>query len=207
MISFVYFDVGGVLVDDVNGRIDKWIKMKRDIGITKESDEEFDRFYDEQEKEICGGKDVDEIIPLIEERFNIDFPDGYSLFTDFINRFEKNQYIRLVIDKIKKKCRIGLLTNMYPGMLPVMVEKGIIPEVNWDVIIDSSVEGCQKPDLKIFELAQEKAKTEGENILFVDNKIKNINAAKDFGWQTFLYNPSDHKKSCADLLDYYSKIK
>lgn len=207
MISFVYFDVGGVVVDDVNGRVDRWIKMKRDIGITEKNDEEFDRFYDEQEKEVCGGKDVDKIIPLIEERFNINFPAGYSLFTDFINRFEKNQYIQPVIDKIKQECRIGLLTNMYPKMLSVILAKEIISEANWDVIVDSSVVGCQKPDSRIFELAQEKADTENKDILFVDNKIENINAAEDSGWQIFLYNPSDHKKSCADLLDYYNQIK
>ena len=206
MISFVYFDVGGVTVDDISGT-GKWIKMKRDIGIKPKDDEEFDRFYDEYEKEVCLGKDIDTIIPLIKERFHINFPTGYSMFFDFISRFKQNKYIWPVIDKIKQDCQVGLLTNMYPKMLPTMIEKELMPPVIWDVIIDSSIVYCWKPDLAIFKLAEQKANAKKKNILFIDNKIANINAAKNFGWQTFLYNPSDHDKSCVELLDYYNRIK
>ena len=206
MISFVYFDVGGVTVDDISGT-GKWIKMKRDIGIKPKDDEEFDRFYDEYEKEVCLGKDIDTIIPLIKERFHINFPSGYSMFFDFISRFKQNKYIWPVIDKIKQDCQVGLLTNMYPKMLPTMIEKELMPPVIWDVIIDSSIVYCWKPDLAIFKLAEQKANAKKKNILFIDNKIANINAAKNFGWQTFLYNPSDHDKSCVELLDYYNRIK
>jgi len=206
MILFVYFDVGGVVVDDISGT-DKWTKMKRDIGITEERDKEFDQFYNEQEKEVCGGKEVDAIISLIGEKFQVSFPPGYSLLADFINRFNKNKYIQSVIDEIKQKCGIGLLTNMYPRMLSTMAKEGIMPETIWDVVIDSSIEKCQKPNSNIFQLAEEKANSKGNEILFIDNKIENINVAKSFGWQTFFYNPSDHEKSCADLLGYYNQIK
>ncbi len=206
MISFVYFDIGGVIIDDVNGSVSKWKEMKRDLGIKAENDKEFDRFYDEIEKEICAGRKVDMFV-LMKEKFHLNFPAGYSLSKDFINRFEPNKSIWPVVDRIKQDCQIGLLTNMYPGMLSAITEKGIMPKIHWDVIIDSSVECCRKPDLKVFELAQERADAKGENILFVDNKIENINAAKNFGWQTFLYNPADHKKSCSDLLAYYNQIK
>ena len=60
MISFVYFDVGGVAIDDVN-ETDRWLEMKREIGIIAENDKEFDQFYDEYEKEVCLGKDIDTI--------------------------------------------------------------------------------------------------------------------------------------------------
>ncbi len=206
MISFVYFDVGGVVVSDFNGT-NKWIKMKRDIGITAEKDKEFDRFYDKYEKEVHVGRDVDTLIPLMRERFRLDFPNGYSLLTDFIDRFEQNKSIWPVIDKIKQDCRIGLLTNMYPRMLSLMVKKRMMPPTSWDIIIDSSIEGCQKPDLTIYKLGEQKINVvKKDNILFIDNTIENVNAAKDFGWKTFLYNSADHKKSCSDLLDYYNKI-
>ena len=96
---------------------------------------------------------------------------------------------------------------MYPGMLSAIMKKGIMPPVSWDVIIDSSVEGCQKPSVDIFKLAEKKSNMREDSILFIDNTIENINAAKDFGWQTFLYNSADHKKSCSDLLNYYNRIK
>ncbi|MFA4998704.1 MAG: HAD-IA family hydrolase [Candidatus Paceibacterota bacterium] len=206
MISFVYFDVGGVVINDCKGN-DKWEKMMREIGIKKEDDDKFNEFYEKYEKEVSIGKDIDSIIPLIKKIFGVNFPAGYSMLADFINRFEKNIYIQPVIDKIKQNCKMGLLTNMYPRMLSAMTEKGIMPEANWDVIIDSTVERLRKPDSAIFELAERKANAKKDEILFIDNTTVNINTAKDFGWRTFFYNSSDHKKSCADLLDFYEKIR
>lgn len=205
MVSFVYFDVGGVVIADVNGT-DKWEEMKRSIGIRMKDNEEFDRFYSKYEKEACVGRDIDTLIPLIAKKFHVNFPAGYSLLSDFINRFERNKFIWPVIEKIRQDSQIGLLTNMYPGMFSAIVKKGIMPEAIWNVIVDSSIEGCLKPGFKIFELALEKANVEKGNILFVDNKIKNTNAGKKFGWKTFFYDSSDHENSSQGLLNYYEKI-
>ncbi|MEK9135398.1 MAG: HAD family hydrolase [Patescibacteria group bacterium] len=205
MISFVYFDVGGVVVSDFSGT-DKWVKMKRDIGITIENDKEFDQFYDKYEKEVHVGRDVDTLIPLMAEKFNLIFPAGYSLLKDFVDRFKSNKSILPVIDKIKQDCQIGLLTNMYPGMLSAMTKKGIMPLISWNVIIDSSVEGCQKPKLDIYKLAEQKINIKKDNILFIDNTMENIDAAKNFGWQTFFYDSVDHKNSSNNLLNYYERV-
>ncbi len=205
MISFVYFDVGGVVVKDLYGE-NKWTEMKRDIGINVKNDKEFDQFWNKYEKEVCvAGRDVDTLIPLIEKKFHLSFPVGFSLLADFVSRFEQNKQIWSVIDKIKQDCRVGLLTNMYSRMFSAIVKKKIMPPITWDIIIDSSIEGCRKPDLDIFKLSEQKANVKKANILFVDNKIKNINAAKDFGWQVFFYDTANHKNSCHDLLEYYNR--
>lgn len=207
MISFVYFDLGGVVVRDLY-EADKWTKMKRDIGIKAEDDEEFDQFWGEHEEEVCvAGKDVDTLIPLLEKKFHLNFPAGFSILADFVSRFEPNKSIWPVLERIKQDCKIGLLTNMYPRMFSAITEKGIMPPITWDVIIDSSTEGCRKPNSDIFELAEQKANIKKDNILFIDNKMKNINAAKDLGWQTFFYDTGDHKRSCLELLDYYNQNK
>ncbi len=207
MISFVYFDVGGVAIRDLY-EADKWAKIKRDIGIKTKDDEEFDRFWKERTKEICRGKkDVDTLIPSLEEKFHLDFPVGFSLLTDFVSRFEPNKSIWPVVESIKRDCKISLLTNMYPRMLSAITEKGIMPPTNWDVIIDSSIEGCRKPNPDIFELAEQKANVKKGNILFIDNKRENIDAAKDFGWQVLFYDTGDHEKSSLELLDYYNQKK
>jgi FMN phosphatase YigB (HAD superfamily) len=206
MISFVYFDVGGVVVKDFSGN-DKWAKMKHDLGLRPKDEEEFDRLYDEYEKEVCVGRDIDSLVPLIRKRFNLNLPGDYSMQEYFLDRFEKNEFILPIIEKIKKDCRIGLLTNMYPDMLSGIKKRGIMPEINWDIIIDSTIEKCRKPDLAIFKLAEERSSTKKENILFIDNRLKNIAVARNFGWKTFFYDSTNHKKSCSDLMDYYNKVK
>ena len=41
MISFVYFDVGGVAIKDFSGS-DKWTELKKEVGVTPENDAEFE---------------------------------------------------------------------------------------------------------------------------------------------------------------------
>jgi len=198
-ISFVYFDLGGVVELDFSGT-NKWAQLKKELGISADKDREFEDFWNKYEAEVNIGRDVETLIPLIKEKFGSKFPDNYSFLIDgFVNRFEVNKSIWPVIDKIHQKCRIGLLTNMYPHMFEAIKNRGILPNVTWDVIIDSSVVGIQKPDPRIFELGEQRAGAKGKKILFVENTPSHVHAAKDFGWQTFLYD-SAHPKDSSNRL-------
>lgn len=196
---FVYFDVGGVVVLDFSGT-NKWTQLKRELGISQDKDNEFEDFWNKYEAEVNVGRDVETLVPLIKQRFDSKFPDKYSfLIEGFVKRFEVNKSIWPVIDKIHKKCKIGLLTNMYPHMLNALKRSGLLPNISWDVIIDSSIVGIQKPDPRFFELAEKKAGVKGKEIFFVENTPSHSRAAKDFGWQTFLYDSAHPKESSIKL--------
>ncbi len=203
MISFVYFDLGGVVELDFSGT-DKWAELKQELGITAENDEEFKNFWKQYEDEVCVGRDVDTLLPLFKEKFGTKLPDGYSLLLDgFVNRFEINKSIWPVIDEIRRHCRVGLLTDMYPGMFAAIKKRGLLPEIAWDVIIDSSIEGVRKPNPRIFQLAEEKAGVKGRDILFVENSLGNVKTAQDFGWQTFLYDSANPDISSRNLSIFF----
>ncbi|MBI5613876.1 hypothetical protein HY947_03040, partial [Candidatus Gottesmanbacteria bacterium] len=68
---------------------------------------------------------------------------------EFVNRFEKNQSIWPVLESIHKTYRMGLLTNVYPRMLDEIKNRDILPPIQWDVVVDSSIVGYQKPNPKI----------------------------------------------------------
>lgn len=117
MVSFVYFDVGGVVVLDFSGT-NKWELLKKELGITKNNDAEFESFWDKYEPMVNAGQDVEKLLPLIRIEFSSKLPEGYSLLIDgFVNRFEANKSTWPIIEKVHKKCKIGLLTNMYPHAL------------------------------------------------------------------------------------------
>lgn len=195
MSTFVYFDVGGVVVLDFSGN-NKWAQLKKELGISADRNREFEVFWSKYEKEVNIGRDVETLIPLIKKKFNSKISDHYSFLIDgFVNRFDVNKTIWPVIDKIHKKCRIGLLTNMYPHMLEAIRDRGLLPEVTWDVVIDSSVCHILKPNPLIFKLGEQRARAKGKEIMFVENSPRHVNAAKNFGWQTFLYNSADPKAS------------
>ncbi len=194
MVSFVYFDLGGVVILDFSGT-DKWAQLKKELGIAADRYAEFDSFFNEREPEICSGVDVETLLPDIKERFDVRLPAGYSLLEGFVKRFEANKSIWPIIYNAHKKYRVGLLTNMYPNMFNSINKHGIMPDLKWDVIIDSSIERIQKPDKKIFELGETRANIKGNEIFFVDNNKKNVVAADNIGWKTFLYDPADCVKS------------
>jgi FMN phosphatase YigB (HAD superfamily) len=206
MISFVYFDLGGVLVRDFSGT-DNWNVMKREFGVPEKRWKEFDDLYDTYEMEdVCLTRDVDTLIPIFAERFGIQFPKGYSWLSDFVSKFERNPSIYPIIKHVQKNCRTGILTNMYPRMFDAIEEAGLLPPYSWDVIIDSTVVGFQKPDKKIFMLAEKLAGVKKKEILFIENTKENIEGAKAVGWQTFWYDSSDHEESCRKLATFLETV-
>ncbi|HSX05514.1 MAG TPA: HAD-IA family hydrolase [Candidatus Saccharimonadales bacterium] len=198
MISFVYFDLGGVVIDDFSGN-NKWAELKQELGVTPATDTAFEALWQRYLPEICLDRDVDTLVPLLESELGLRLPDGYSLLDGFVKRFYANPAIWPLLARLKSKLRIGLLTNMYPRMFVAIEQRHILPDVAWDVVIDSSVEQLQKPDPKLLAVAQQRAGVPNSQILFIDNSAEHITAAKAFGWQVFLYDSSDHVASVEKL--------
>lgn len=197
-IKFVYFDVGGVTLLDFSGT-NKWLQMKRDLGITKELDSIFDRVWKKHRSRICIDCDVDTIISEFIETTGVNIPEKYSMLDDFVNRFDINYSIHPVINEAKDKYRVGLLTNMFPRMFEGVVKRNLIPDIEWNAIVDSSKVGFQKPDEGIFEIAEKQSGVNSKEIFFVDNGIKHVEAAMKRGWQTMLYDPQKTEESSKEL--------
>lgn len=198
--KFVYFDVGGVLLLDYSGT-SKWVEMKRDLGVTTDLDEKFDEVWKRYWSRVCIDCDVDNILSDFEKEVGIIIPENYSMLVDFVNRFEANDSIWSLAHAVKEKYKTGLLTNQYPRMLNLIKEKNLMPDVDWDVVIDSSVVGHQKPEQAIFELAEEKANHHPNEILFIDNSLEHLEGANKKGWKTFLYNLQNVEESNKQLIE------
>lgn len=204
MISFVYFDLGGVVIQDFPGT-NKWEDLRTSIGITSENRKAFDVLWVRHQDRLGIDFDVDRYIPDIEKECGISFPKNFSLLNEFVNRFEKNVTIWPILESIHKKYRIGLLTNVYPRMFDEIKKRDILPPIEWDVVVDSSIVGFQKPDPKIFEIAQKMAGVDTSEILFVENSIENIEAAKSLSWNTFHYDSTKIKESNAGIINFLIK--
>ena len=190
-IKFIYFDVGGVAILDFS-KTNKWLEMTKALGVTDSIRNEFDDIFKRFEQEICISKNSLELfIDLVKSKWKLNIPENYSMLDDFVNRFEANKSLYPILTKLSKEYKLGLLTNMYPNMLERIKQRNIMPPIKWDVVIDSSVVDCMKPQDRIYELAESESGFKSNEILFVENSIANIEAAKERGWQTVLYDPSD----------------
>jgi FMN phosphatase YigB (HAD superfamily) len=200
-MKFIYFDVGGVLVRDFS-KTDIWQKLLAGWKVPREKLGRLNDKFDILEKEANAGREVDEIFLMVKEGFEIRVPANYSLLEDIVGRFEKNEGIWAVVNSLKTKCRLGLLTNMYPRMLDLIRNKGLLPKFNWGVITDSSVVGHQKPEEEIYQLAQKGAGVEAGEILFIDNTIQNLEVPKKMGWETFCFNSANYDQSNKELWEF-----
>jgi FMN phosphatase YigB (HAD superfamily) len=201
MISFIYFDVGGVVVKDFS-QTNKWQDLQHELGITKSTQTQYDALWQKYESEICLNRNVDDLIPILKKQLGLPLPPEYSLLQGFVSHFEKNPSLWPILSKIHQHCPVGLLTNMYPGMFQAIEARHLFPRVTWDVVIDSSVVKLQKPDPQIFKLAEKLCQVKPENILFVENGQIHLDAAQKLGWQTFFYDSSDYPKASQQLADY-----
>lgn len=86
---------------------------------------------------------------------------------------------------------VGLLSNIYPGVFEIIDETQLFPFTNWAQTILSCDVGFVKPELEIYELAEQKSGTSSELILFIDDKSDFLKPARKRGWQTYLFDPND----------------
>ncbi len=202
-ISFVYFDVGGVVVQDFSGN-NKRHEMFEFIGVPATREKKFGKYFDQVEINSSRGVDIDTFKPDLISKFNLIIPANFSFLDYFANHLESNPSLWPLIYSLKVNYKIGLLTDMYPGLLDRIRELDLLPPVNWDTIIDSSVEKFQKPDKKLYLIAEKRTGVRPQEILFVDNLQVNLNPAIERGWQTFLYDPRELQKSSQELSDLLS---
>ncbi len=200
-ISFIYFDVSGVLIKDFSDT-DKWHQMYLDAGITEDQLEIIDEVYAKYARKLNTVLDIDAFLPILKKETEITFPLGYSMLDDMIARFQPNKSIWPIVKKVQAKYRNGLLTNMYPKMLDAIKATDLLPPGKWDIILDSSVEGVQKPDSVIFQIATKWTGEKHENVLFIDNTKANVDRAKSVGMQAFHYDSSNYKQASIDLAKF-----
>jgi len=205
-MKFAYFDIGGVLIKDFSGT-SSWDLLTEEWGIIKKEDKKkIDIMFHNFAKEADSGRSVEDFLLLAEKNFEIKFPKNYSINKDFVDRFCKNEGIGEIINNIKNKYQLGLLTNMYPEMLDLIRKNNLIPNIGW-IVVDSSIEKCRKPDKKIYEIAEKKLGFKGKDILFVDNRIENLEIPKKMGWQTYWFDSSDYEKSNQKLKLFFDYDK
>jgi FMN phosphatase YigB (HAD superfamily) len=91
-----------------------------------------------------------------------------------------------------------------PGFLDTMRQKGLIPDIAYDAIIDSSVVHIIKPEIEMYKLATEKAGCRPDELLLVDDSMTNLVAAEKSGWHVLWfddYRPDESSKRIRQILE------
>lgn len=107
-----------------------------------------------------------------------------SLVKDVYERVKANLSVsRSVLTELRKKYRIGLVTNFYGNMSVVLDEFGLASL--FDTVTESAVVGVRKPDPQIFRLAVKALNVKAENVVVIgDSYSKDILPAHEIGCHT-----------------------
>jgi putative hydrolase of the HAD superfamily len=89
---------------------------------------------------------------------------------------------------VSEHYRIGLLSNIMPGFITTMRQQGLLPDIAYDAIIDSSEVKSIKPEAAIYATATERARCPGSEILLIDDSRTNLIAAQKHDWHVLWFD-------------------
>jgi putative hydrolase of the HAD superfamily len=108
-----------------------------------------------------------------------------SFMLPFIESLELDEYVPLVLQELKKKYRLGLVSNFaYPPAIKQTLRKFGLSEFFDSVVISGDI-GWRKPSPKIFEKALEALHVSASEAVFVgDAPFHDIAGARQIGMKT-----------------------
>jgi FMN phosphatase YigB (HAD superfamily) len=186
-VRFVYFDVNGCLVRSYHHA---FTKLAADTNTSLDMVESAFWHYNDQ---VCrGAMSMDEFNTTLAQRLQVVSVDWAKYYLEAV---EPIRELHDLVEWAGERYQVGLLTNIMPGLIEAMRTSGALPNINYDVIIDSSVVGSLKPEAEIYQIAQERAGCNSEEILFIDDARQNLMAAEHFGWKVLWFDDHEAQNS------------
>ncbi|HSX16731.1 MAG TPA: HAD-IA family hydrolase [Patescibacteria group bacterium] len=198
-VSFVYFDINGCLVRFFHRA---FTRLSQVTGAPADVVETLFWHYNDQ---VCRGEmDMETFNRKIAEELNTTGPVNWLDY--YIDSIEPIPIMHDLVTWASEHYSIGLLTNIMPGFVDVLIKRGLIPDVHYDAIIDSSQVKAIKPEAKIYTIATQKAHCPAAEILLVDDSRINLMAAEKHGWHVLWFDDYRPDESAGRVKDALAPV-
>lgn len=195
-VKFVYFDINGCLVRFFHRAFSE---LAESSGEPSDVVEMLFWHYNDQ---VCRGEmSLDAFNKKLAHQLHLSEVDWEAYYLDAVDPILE---MHELVTEVAKHYRIGLLTNIMPGFIMAMRARNLLPDVAYDVIIDSSEVHAIKPEAAIYKTATERSGAESSEILLIDDSRSNLMAAEKCGWHVMWfddYRANDAIKRIRDTLD------
>ncbi len=186
-VRFVFFDVNGCLVRFYHRA---FAQIASDYGVPPDLVEMAFLHYN---ADVCRGSlSMRDFNQIIAKRLGIPSLDWEKYY---LSSVEPMPGMDRVVTWASQNYQVGLLTNIMPGQLKELRQRGIIPDLEYDVVVDSSEIGLIKPEPEIFELAQNKTGLASNELLLIDDTRENIAQAESLGWHVLWFDYAQPEES------------
>lgn len=196
-IKFVYFDINGCLVRFFHRA---FTAVAADTGVSSDIVESTFWHYNDA---VCrGDMSLEEFNQRLAEAFERDSFDWSPYYLDAVVAVEETDEL---VAWAAEHYKVGLLSNIMPGLIPALIAKNLIPNIKYDAIVDSSEAKAIKPEDKIYEIAAEAAGCLPNELLLIDDSRANLMAADKLGWHVLWfddYSPADSARRVKEALEF-----
>ncbi len=190
-VKFVYFDINGCLVQF---SLSVFTKIAADCDLPSDVVETAFWHYNDQISR--GEMTMEEFNATMGNRLGMkdfDWQSYYLGATQAIPQMDQ------LVTWASQHYGVGILTNSMPGFVKHMMAIGLIPNIRYDAIVDSSEVHFLKPEREIYEIALSRSGCEPQEILFVDDLQGNVMAGEKLGWHVMKFDVYDAEKSVARI--------
>lgn len=179
-VSFVYFDVNGCLVHFYQRAFSKLAEA------TGAQSDVIETAFWHYNDDVCRGViTLDDFNKKLAERIGADSVDWKQYYLDAI---EPITQMHEVVKWASERYKVGLLTNIMPGLLTALRREGYVPDIAYDAVVDSSEIGAIKPEGHIYDVARELAGCPPDEILLIDDARTNLMSAEKQGWNVLWFD-------------------
>lgn len=185
-VSFLYLDINGCLVRFFHSA---FTQLSLETSVPSDVIESTFWHYNDA---VCRGEmPMEDFNAALAKRFGVETIDWSAYYMAAVKPIKETHDLLVWA---AENYRVGLLSNIMPGFITEMISKGLLPDVEYDAIIDSSEVATIKPEVDIYKIAQGEAGVDASEILFVDDSRTNLMAAERLGWKVMWfddYRPED----------------
>lgn len=180
-ITFVYFDINGCLVRFFHRA---FTRLSEETGAPADVVETTFWHYNDA---VCRGEmDLAAFNEKLTSELHADKPIDWTEY--YMEAIEPIPAMHELVTWAAEQYRVGLLTNIMPGFVNIMIEKGLLPNAGYEAIVDSSQVKAIKPEAEIYQTAMQKANVPSSEILLVDDSRVNLMAAEKQGWHVLWFD-------------------
>ena len=194
-IEAIILDVGGVIWLPGDARLsDKWAAR---CGLDAEAFDQIIYKSEWGEEAMLGTIKHTEFWAKIGEALNLAGSDLRELQSDYWDGVWDSNMLDLC-RTLQPQYQLGIISDAFSD-----ARDNIRPWISsdlFDVMIFSAEEGVCKPDARIFHKALQELEVEPERALFVDDRIKNVEGARELGMHALQYQ--NFSQLLQDLAQY-----
>ena len=202
MIEAVLFDFGGVIL---SSPFEAFAAYEKEIGVPTDTirkinatDPDSNAWAQFERREVS----TEDFVLLFEEEA---LALGYELDAQRILEGLHGSLRPSMVEALSKcssKFKTAMLTNNITPMGEQDLDEDVQKVVEiFDLLIESSIEGCRKPEEKFYEVACERLDVKPENCVFLDDLGINLKPARAMGMATIkVIDPEDAIKELYEIL-------